>query len=1037
MRQLIIISLIAVFSAESIGQEIALDSLVTLSFQEIKLKEALTEISDQFDIRFSYSDSKIPVNDNIYYVFNEVSLKNVLKSMLQENGINYNIIGNQIVLFPFNKNQNIVIRGNVTDHSSGSPVPYANIAIAGTNRGTSTNVEGEFLLSVAKLPSELLISHLSYERKLIYVYDDSKEIEINLHPTHTTLQEITVSAKRSKKSHYHLIKKAYDELSKSKKDMMYGKAFYRQKSSREDRYTEIFEIFYDIKYSFNGIEDWAVQEGRYAFQNEKEYDIFLYNKNFTLLSRLFPLQQPATDSYTIPLNPDVKKLFDLELKNVLNYDERLVAVISYIPKPESPGPISNGELYIDLDTYEVLKMKGTFEDEELEIIGFTDNKSSWENSKLDFQISFIDNYSGDLQMDFIQIDHQFDYYYKDELIGNIETSSLLTFYEHYSPSKNKRLGGAIDYRSSDMEVIDEIGYNPAFWSQNPIVKRTPLEEKLIRDFEDNDAFGVVFLNQEEQVVLLPENQDDQLAKNIISTYESKNKEQHLQRIFIQLDKEQYQLGENLRFTGYVLDRWSLKPDIFGSVLFLEIYDSENILIYKHKFDINDGMSYGEIELAERSTPGKHLLKAYTNADSLNTFEKEIFILKYQAVDFKDTGQLSTGFNQDILVNFYPESGIVLNNTASRMVLKAMTNKGVPVNAYWHLVDKNSAVLQRFETNNLGIGSFEFTPKRDSLLFVKPENGHNLWPVPAGKNNGLSLHIDKPSGKGIQVELYQSPVATQEIYLLSTSGGKVYSFYKKKLAGFKNRIDLPATNLPGGINALVILDKTGNEVAKRSFFLTPQELNIQFRSANWMSKRKVHMEFLISDQNGKAIQAYLSATCSSSRLECTNRCDIRNYLYFEHKRGMDPISLDYENDSIISLINDLLITFDSNELDECLSENLYGSSEDIVYHSLEMLEIEEPVIAEISISSSYSASGITKRKKLSKNNFETGTSNDTHWIPLLELDEQGKGAIEYKVETKNKPIYVTIQGVSTMGQVGSANFQIDPYTIKTKKKSEDK
>ena len=66
-----------------------------------------------------------------------------------------------------------------------------------------------------------------------------------------------------------------------------------------------------------------------------------------------------------------------------------------------------------------------------------------------------------------------------------------------------------------MDVIDAVGYNKEFWAQNPIVKRTPIEEKLIRDFENNDAFGVVFLNNEENVVLLPDQKESKKAKELI------------------------------------------------------------------------------------------------------------------------------------------------------------------------------------------------------------------------------------------------------------------------------------------------------------------------------------------------------------------------------------------------------------------------------------------------------------------------------------------------------------------------------------------
>ncbi|MCK5370647.1 MAG: carboxypeptidase-like regulatory domain-containing protein, partial [Cyclobacteriaceae bacterium] len=194
------------------AQQIQLDTLVDLKFQGITLKQALHEISRQYGIRFSYSDSKIPTDNVIHADYTSIILGNLLTDMLQKNGISYSIIENQIVLFPFNTNQTITVRGKVIDELNGSPIPFAHISLSGTFKGTSSNEDGEFEISLTKLPSELLISHLSHEKKLIYVYNEAQELEINLAPSQMTLQEVTIKAKRNNNAIYQLVKKAYDRL---------------------------------------------------------------------------------------------------------------------------------------------------------------------------------------------------------------------------------------------------------------------------------------------------------------------------------------------------------------------------------------------------------------------------------------------------------------------------------------------------------------------------------------------------------------------------------------------------------------------------------------------------------------------------------------------------------------------------------------------------------------------------------------------------------------------------------------------------------
>ena len=654
------------------AQQINLDTLVDVRFDGIPMKEVLKEIAQKQGLRFSYSDSKLPMDRLITCDYYQYPLNIFLNDFFHQNEISFNIIENQIVLYPFNDKQEIKVIGRVIDQTDGSPIPFASISIPGTYKGTSSNEDGAFEITVTKLPSELLISHLSHEKKLVYVYDEAQELEISLIPAQTVLQGITIKGKGHKVSNYQLVKRAYDKLGKT--EMQYGKAFYRQKSKREGRFTEIFELFYDIQYSANGIEDWTVQEGRYAFQKENEYDIFLYNKNFTLLSRMFPIRQPATESYIIPVNPDVKKLFDLELKDMIKFDERYIAVISFAPKPSVTYPAAIGELFIDIENYELLKMKGTITDPSLEIIGFNDKNSSWNNYQLKFEISFVEDHTtAGLLMDYVQIDHTFDYYYKKESLGKINTSSVLTFYEHYKPVKNKKLGGAINFETSDMDVINGIGYNPSFWRQNPIVRRTPLEEKLILDFERNEAFGVVFINNADEVVLLPDKKNSENAKKIIATYESKLADAQHQSLFLRLDRDEYAPGEFMKFTAYILDKLTVKPFSLGSVLTTEIYDDENKLLLSQQFDIDQGHAYGEMGLPVSALSGNYLLKAYTNIAGEKVFEKNIGIGYQTRPAPLSMTEISAQKNSDLKIDFYPEGGTILHGVKTKIVFHAGIN----------------------------------------------------------------------------------------------------------------------------------------------------------------------------------------------------------------------------------------------------------------------------------------------------------------------------------------------------------------------------
>lgn len=1034
-RQFSISLLLILFSFGLKAQDVQLDTLVNLEFDGITLKQALHEISQQYSIRFSYSDSNIPVKHTIHASYTSANLGDILRDLLHSNEINYSIIENQIVLFPFDSNQSIAVRGIVIDKQDGAPVPFANISISGTYKGTSSNEDGEFEINLSKLPSELLVSHLTHEKKLLYVYNELQELEIMLTPSYITLEEVTIKAKRNLNSSYKLVQKAYNLLSKSESEIKYGKAFYRQKSQREEKYTEIFELFYDVKYNNNGIKDWAVQEGRYAFQNDNEYDIFLYNKNFTLLSRLFSIQQPDTENYLFPINTDVKKLFDLELKEIVKFDQRFIAVISYVPKSNVTIPAAKGELYIDIDTYQILKIKGTFTDASLDIIGFNDENSDWDNYQLDYQISFIDDYSDQLLMDYIRINHSFEYYFKKEHIGKINSSSLLTFYEHYVPVKNKKLGGAINFKTSDMKVIDRIGYNANFWMQNPIVMRTPLEEKLILDFDKNESFGAVFMNKNEEVVLLPDKKNNVQALQLISSYESNYTEPVSQCLFLRLDKNNYAKGDNLRFAAYVLDRWTLKSFVPGSVLTVEIYDDQNQLMLNKKFDIKDGNVYGEMNLSDALLPGKYHLKANTNIRSAQSFEREINIAFKALNSLRSPLAYNDVDEENLVVDFYPESGIILQGVNTKVVYAVHSKDGQPVSSNWQIVDSLGTVLQTTTSKQIGIGTFKIIAQSNHSYFLKAQNSKNKnkWMIPMAIKSGLSMRIDQERARSIRIELNQKPVLPKGIYLLSTAQGKVFCIQEKRMRGSETMMDVPIQHMPGGVNTLIAMDQGGNVLCQRSFFVNPNKLNIELQSVSWKSKRsnRVEMKFQISNQDGMPLDANLTAVCSATQQPGSERSDIRNHLFFSGNAALEKIDLNLENDSVLSLIDDLMIVFHENNYPDSLAvtDKKNDSSQAMAINN----SLEEPVLAEVTVSGNFTSQKTSNSKKSVQLNNKPDSEDQVYWIPSLEIDDRGIATIVYRIKNKGEKIHVNIQGISSNGLIGSQNFRIDPHLIKNRNK----
>ena len=142
--------------------------------------------------------------------------------------------------------------GKLVDTQTKEPIPFANIAIKGKYRGTSSNILGEFILTIDSLPIDLVISHVSYERKEIFINNAAQELSIMLDAKESTLEEVVVSTGKSDPRAYRLIDKTIQRVKNNARKVHYGRAFYRQKSKNDATYSELYEIFLDRRFSAMG-----------------------------------------------------------------------------------------------------------------------------------------------------------------------------------------------------------------------------------------------------------------------------------------------------------------------------------------------------------------------------------------------------------------------------------------------------------------------------------------------------------------------------------------------------------------------------------------------------------------------------------------------------------------------------------------------------------------------------------------------------------------------------------------------------------------
>lgn len=177
-----------------------------ISLREVTIDSALNFISYKTNVFFSYSSDIVDERQRFTLSFEESSLENVLNQLLLGTGVEYTTINGQVILFKSSDNtttqyffEKINIRGNVRDADSGEPIPGVNVYVAGTLKGSSTDINGNFVIkNFTPGKYEIVFSHIIYNlaHAMVTVEGDQQfvHIPIKIEPKTTQLNNVEINA---------------------------------------------------------------------------------------------------------------------------------------------------------------------------------------------------------------------------------------------------------------------------------------------------------------------------------------------------------------------------------------------------------------------------------------------------------------------------------------------------------------------------------------------------------------------------------------------------------------------------------------------------------------------------------------------------------------------------------------------------------------------------------------------------------------------------------------------------------------------------
>ncbi|GAB2787295.1 TonB-dependent receptor [Rhabdobacter roseus] len=181
---------------------------VTLKLTNVALKEALSQLEKSTQVRFAYSSDLIRLSQPVSVEANQERLASVLDRLLTPLQIEYRVVNNQILLAKARKRTSaqvpereeqpgffvqpldVTIGGKVIS-ADNEPLPGVSVVIKGTTRGTTTDAEGTYQLSVPDQNTTLVFSFVGYISQEVAV-GNRTQLNVTLAADVKALNEVVV-----------------------------------------------------------------------------------------------------------------------------------------------------------------------------------------------------------------------------------------------------------------------------------------------------------------------------------------------------------------------------------------------------------------------------------------------------------------------------------------------------------------------------------------------------------------------------------------------------------------------------------------------------------------------------------------------------------------------------------------------------------------------------------------------------------------------------------------------------------------------------
>lgn len=263
------------------------------------------------------------------------------------------------------------------------------------------------------------------------------------------------------------------------------------------------------------------------------------------------------------------------------------------------------------------------------------------------------------------------------------------------------------------------------------------------------------------------------------------------------------------------------------------------------------------------------------ADTISTTNDKFISMSIDEPSLKYNKQFNVpSSNDDFDVQFFPESGNLIEDVVQTIAFKVIGTNGMSQNATGKLYDNANNEVVDLSTLYKGMGKFSIYTQATSSYYAILKNDKGLtkrFDLPTVHKNGVAIQLVQNKGRILYEIKNQLQSNSNSLYLLVHSRGILYVLQKLHYVGGQINDQF----LPPGIVSFSVVDSIGNVYAERLCFINnPQVYNINIKSdKNEYKKRDlVQLNINLENSKGMPLVGNYSISVTNSKLVAQDSTD---------------------------------------------------------------------------------------------------------------------------------------------------------------------